>query len=568
MKQYGWRRAATVCAVVASSITGTTAAASAASAADAPQAPVVTSQEYPDDDNEHDGVGSYGTFVIDSASDDVVSYRYTWLGGPTQTLTASEPGAPVSLRWMPEKEGTTYLQVQAVNAAGGYSARTTYYVRVQDGRAAVTHWDPDDQSGAVTGSGVTLGASGPSGTGVASAAAFDGTDEAYATLDPSGDSAQNFSVDAWVRPDALSADSTAVTQAGFALGTSAGSSDSSGDPVWSFTLPTADGGTVHLTGGAPEQGEWAHLVGVYDAEQDTARLYVDGELTGTAEDAVAAGGTGTLRLGADGNGGHWQGLLTDVNVWDRVFVPEEITATATRKAQRLGYWDLETATDGKSPVYAGGEPLTLAGDASLYAATDDCAWNPDCTPVQYPLVGNSDLLLDGDGDYATTPTALTPTDAGFSVAAHVRLDEAAATRDMTVLSQPGEHTDLLTLRYVAASQTWQAVVAHEDRADAPTTTVSAPLDINAPAGDQFLAVVYDEKTDELRLYVGDVYAADTASATGADTWTPTGDLQIGRTLTADGGTDHLAGEVDELHTYAGVVSYAQLAGLHLGGTDS
>ncbi|WP_158812189.1 LamG domain-containing protein [Streptomyces fulvoviolaceus] len=562
MKQYVWTRAATVCAAAALTVAGTT---GAAIAAEAPSAPVVTSQEYPDDDNWHDGVGSYGTFLIDSASDDVVSYRYSWLGGSTRTLTASEPGAPVSLRWMPETEGVTYLQAQAVNAEGAISAGTTYYVRVQDGRAAVTHWDPDDQSGAVTGSGVTLGASGPSGTGVASAAAFDGTDEAYAALDLSVDSAQNFSVDAWVRPDALSADSTAVTQAGFALGTSTGPADA---PVWSFTLPTADGGTARLTGGAPEQGEWAHLVGVYDAEQDTARLYVDGELTGTAESVTAAGGTGTLRIGADGNSGHWQGLLTDVNVWDRVFVPEEITATATRKAQRLGYWDLEAAPDGKSPAYAGGEPLTLAGDASLHAATDDCAWNPDCTPVQYPLVGNADLLLDGDGDYATTPTALTPTDAGFSVAAHVRLDEAAATRDMTVLSQPGEHTDLLTLRYVAASQTWQAVVAHEDRADAPTTTVSAPLGSSPSAGEQFLAVVYDEKTDELRLYVDYNYAADTASVTGADTWTPTGDLQIGRTLTADGDTDHLAGEVDEIHSYAGVVSSTQLSSLRLGGTDS
>lgn len=561
MKPYVWTRAAMVCAAAALGVAGTT---GGAAAAEAPPAPVVTSQEYPDDGNWHDGVGSYGTFLIDSASDDVVSYRYAWLGGVTQTLTAPEPGAPVSLRWMPEKDGVTYLQVQAVDAAGAISARTTYDVKVQDGRAAVAHWDPDDQSGAVTGPGVTLGAPGPSGTDIASAAAFDGTEEAYATLDPSVDSAQTFSVDAWVRPDALSAGSTAVSQAGFSLGTVAGST---GAPVWSFTLPAADGGTVRLTGGAPEQGEWAHLVGVYDAERDAARLYVDGSLTGTAENAVAAGGTGTLRLGADGHGGHWQGLLTDVNVWDRVFVPGEITATATRTAQRLGYWDLETAADGKSPAYAGGAPLTLAGDASIYAATDDCPWNPDCTPVDYPLVGNGDLLLDGDGDHATTPTAVTPTDAGFSVSAHVRLDEDSATRDMTVLSQPGEHTDLFTLRYVAASQTWQAVVAHEDRADAPSTTVSAQVDLNAPAGDQFLAVVYDEKTDELRLYIGDVYAADTASVTGADTWTPTGDLQIGRTLTANGGTDHLAGEVDEIHTYAGVVSGTQLAMLRLGGSD-
>ncbi|MEU1476789.1 LamG domain-containing protein [Streptomyces sp. NPDC005760] len=560
MGQHMWKRAATVGTAALLAVGGTGGVA-AAEADAAPEAPVVTSTEYPDDGNWHDGVGNYGTFVIDSPSDDVVAYRYAWLGGPTRTLTPPEPGAPVSLRWMPQKEGVTYLQVQAVDSAGHISARVTHYAKVQDGRAAVTHWDPDSPSGAVTGPGVTLGAPGPSGTTVASAASFDGTDEAYASLGTSADLSRTFSVDAWVRPDHLDGSTTAVSHSGFSLG--------AGGSAYFFELPNPDGGdTIRVTGGAPEEGEWAHLTGVYDAEQKTASLYVDGVSVGTVVGAVAPGGTGALRLGADGEGGHWHGLLTDVNVWDRVFVPGEITSAATRRAQRLGYWDLESATEGKSPAYAGGAPLTLGGDASIYAAADDCPWNPDCAPVTYPMVGNGDLLLDGDGDYATTPTALTPTDAGFSVAAHVRLPEDVPARNMTVLSQPGEHTDLFTLRYVAASGTWQAVVAHQDRADAPTTTVSAPLDPNAPEGDQFLAVVYDESTDQLRLYAGDTYAADAAGVTGLDTWAPTGDLQVGRSLAAGGGTDHLAGEVDDVHTYAGVLTTAQLAALRGGGTDA
>ncbi|MEU0025169.1 LamG domain-containing protein [Streptomyces sp. NPDC006335] len=561
MKQFVFRRAVTVGTAALLAVGGADGVAAAGDDA-APEAPVVTSVEYPDDDNWHDGVGNYGTFVIDSASDDVVAYRYTVLGETPQTLTAAEPGAAVSLRWMPVREAPSRLEVAAVDAAGHVSGTTVHRFLVSDGRAAVTHWDPDSPSDAVTGPGVSLGAPGPSGTAVASAAAFDGTDEAYASLHASADLSRSFSVDAWVRPDHLDGSTTAVSHAGFSLGTA-------GRSAYLFELPNPDGGdTIRVTGGAPEEGEWAHLTGVYDAEQKTASLYVDGVSVGTVVGAVAPGGTGALRLGADGDGGHWNGLLTGVNVWDRVFVPREITAAAARKAQRLGYWDLESATDGKSPAYAGGAPLTLAGDASIYAATDDCPWNPDCTPVTYPMVGDGDLLLDGDGDHATTPTALTPTDAGFSAAVHVRLPEDPPAHDMTVLSQPGEHTDLFTLRYVAASGTWQAEVAHEDRADAPTTTVSAPLDPNTPEGDQFLAVVYDESTDRLRLYAGDAHAADTADVTGLDTWTPTGDLQVGRTLTADGGTDHLAGEVDDLHTYAGVLTTAQLTTLRGGGIDA
>ncbi|MFI6401256.1 LamG-like jellyroll fold domain-containing protein [Streptomyces sp. NPDC050548] len=571
MRTSDWRRAGVTCAAVALTTAAMTGVATAADDTEAPLAPVVSSAEYPDDANEHDGVGSYGTFVIDSASDDVVSYRYEWMGGVSQTLTAAEPGAPVSLRWLPQTRGVTYLYAQAIDAAGNVSARTTYFVRVGTGRAAVTHWDPQHDSGAATGTGVTPDAQGPTGTSITSAARFDGTDEAYATLDSPVDTAKIFSVDAWVRPDTLDADMTAVSRTGFSLGTTTNSPG--GTPTWSFALPTASGGAVHLTGGSPEPGEWAHLVGVYDTEEHAARLYVDGDLVTTAENTVAAGGTGPLRLGSEGDTegtedtGHWHGLLTDVNVWDRVYVPKEITAAATRAPQRQGYWDLETAPGGSSPEYAGGAPLTLAGDASIHTATDDCDVNPDCTPAQYPLVGSGDLLLDGDGDYATTPDAVRPSDAGFSVATHVRIDGDTATHDMTLLSQPGLHTSLFTLRYVAASKSWQAVVAHEDSADAPTTTVTAPASPFGAQEDEFLAVVCDEKTDQLRLYVDDTYVSDSASVTGKDTWTPTGDLQIGRSVTAGTGTDYLTGELDEVHTYAGVLDQTRLAMLRVGGAD-
>ncbi|MEU1339240.1 LamG domain-containing protein [Streptomyces sp. NPDC005827] len=564
-RQYVLGRAAGPCVLAALAVGALAPAAVAADDTDAPLAPVVSSAEYPDDGDWHDGVGRYGTFVIDSASDDVVSYRYNWLGTATKTLVPAEPGGAVSLRWMPEREGVTYLQVQALDAAGHLSARTTYNVEVREGRPAVTHWDPEQPSGAVPGTGTTLDASGPSGTRLASAAALDGTDEGYLSLDTALDTSDTFSLDAWVRPDTLTGGATAVSRSsGLAL--AAVTDPASGAPVWSFTVPTRDGGTAQVTGGAPEPGEWAHLAGVYDAEQRTVRLYVNGTSVGTAENVQAAGGTGALRLGADGNGGHWQGLLTDVNVWDRVLVAQEAGEAARRSAQRLGYWDLETATDGSSPAYAGGEPLTLAGDATIHTDSDDCAWNPDCTPATYPLWGAGDLLLDGDGDYASTPTAVVPTDAGFSVTAHARIDTATADHDMTVLSQPGAHTSLFTLRYVAASQTWEAVVAHEDRADAPTTTVSAPADW-AASSDEYLALVYDEKADELRLYVGSSYPAATAGVAGANTWTPTGALQVGRTLTPDGGRDHLAGAIDEVHTYAGVLNPTQLAQLSLGGVD-
>ena len=73
---------------------------------EAPAKPSVSSPEYPDDTELwHDGVGVYGTFTVDSTSDDTVSYLYNFLGGPQLTAVPDEPGGPVVLRWLAESAG-------------------------------------------------------------------------------------------------------------------------------------------------------------------------------------------------------------------------------------------------------------------------------------------------------------------------------------------------------------------------------------------------------------------------------------------------------------------------------
>ncbi|MFG2964287.1 hypothetical protein ACGFZS_13505 [Streptomyces sp. NPDC048288] len=64
--------------------------------------------------------------------------------------------------------------------------------------------------------------------------------------------------------------------------------------------------------------------------------------------------------------------------------------------------------------------------------------------------------------------------------------------------------------------------------------VGAPADW-AASSDEYLALVYDGQADELRLYVGSSYPAATAGVAGANSWTPTGALQAGRTLTRTAG---------------------------------
>jgi hypothetical protein len=396
---------------------------------------------------------------------------------------------------------------------------------------------------------------------------LDGSDGAYLTTGASAvNTAGAFAVSAWVRPDALGEDGmTAVSQDGdgaaaFGLGEVTGD----GGRAWSFTV-----GGARVQGGTPDVGEWAHLAGVYDPVARTARLYVNGRLAGTAEDVAAPGGTaatGGLRIGrALGAGGTWHGALADVRVWDRVVVGDEVAAAAKRAVVSKGYWELDGATDGSSPERDGGAPLRLGGDATIRQVAGPCdLLDPDCLPGSDPIAGAGDLALDGDGDFAAADGAVLDTGDSFSVAAQVLLDDAAQDRTMTVLSLPGAHNTLASVRYSGELHRWQMVLADEDTAGAETTTITAE-DASAYTGSvQHVALVYDDGADEIRLYVDGQLSARTAYSYASKA---TGALQIGRALTAEGWGEYTDGRVDEVHAYAGVLTETQIAQLRAGATD-
>ncbi|MFF5158983.1 LamG domain-containing protein [Streptomyces sp. NPDC000348] len=225
---------------------------------------------------------------------------------------------------------------------------------------------------------------------------------------------------------------------------------------------------------------------------------------------------------------------------------------------RKGYWPLDAAPGGVAPnVEPGGLPLTLNGDARIYQ-NEDIFGDPT-------LVGQGDLRLDGDGDWAATSAAPVGGDGSFTLAVRARL-AATDDRTQTVLSLPGSHTDRLAIRYGAGSGKWEVVVSTEDEANAPQVVIAEeqtlPNDDPNDVGEH-LAVVFDAPAQELRFYV-DGQLSTTSTAVDTTSWTASGGLQVGRSAIRG---EYFAGTVDEVRAYSGVadptkiIQMSALAGL-------
>ncbi|WP_166659577.1 LamG-like jellyroll fold domain-containing protein [Glycomyces sp. NRRL B-16210] len=127
---------------------------------------------------------------------------------------------------------------------------------------------------------------------------------------------ESFTVGAWVNLDSLAADQVAVSITGDDRGViDLRYSQSSGS--WEFAAPpdSVHGWRVAAGGPAPTVGEWAHLVGVFDLRANELRLYVNGQLAGTATGTVLPASTGPVVIGAelDSDGAVLDGLVGAVD---------------------------------------------------------------------------------------------------------------------------------------------------------------------------------------------------------------------------------------------------------------
>ncbi|MEW2116098.1 LamG domain-containing protein [Streptomyces sp. NPDC005474] len=547
-----------------------------------PGKPLVASKQYPSDTVYHDGVGTYGTFTIspnpnDTIPDtDVVKYQYSFDGAAMTTLTPATAGGSVSVQWMPTRSGRVVLEVIAIDRAA-HASSTPYDFLVSEGKPVVAQWNLADQAGdteahdesdtfaATAGNAVTFGVDGPGGK-VDKAARFDGSAESYLDAGETVlDTARSFSVSAWVRPTALDRNMTVVSQdgtgePGFTLGYDGSAK------TWKFSVPVDDVDSLGewkavSTGISVVKDQWVLLTGVYDAQKSGGpqlQLYINKDLKASAPRRSTWKSYGPLQIGRStaksGYRDNFVGDLAEIRVLDRVLPAAQVAELMTVKPDRKGYWQLDAAVSGASAETGGGQALTLAGNAHIYRPAD--AFDPAA------LVGDGNLVLDGDGDYAATNTAPVPGNSSFTVTARAQLTSPDPDKSQTVLSLPGTRANRVQVRYQAATGQWELAVAKTDVAAPEVVTFTDDQELPSAEGSgQHLAVVYDAFANSIRLYVDGQLVAG-AYGKEATLWSATGGLQVGRSLR--GASEYFAGAIDEVRVYSGaadLVAVQQMAKL-------
>ncbi|MFJ5922060.1 LamG domain-containing protein [Kitasatospora sp. NPDC092948] len=154
------------------------------------------------------------------------------------------------------------------------------------------------------------------------------------STEPVIDVTKSFTVSAWVYNEAGGVSRAAVSQGdGVSYSFLLGRDDTNGHKAWVFKVQTADGGADGtavqvLSDSANTVNEWAQLTAVYDSEQKTIELFVNGRLAGSASVPGIWAGPGPLQIGRTrlhGQWGNfWAGVIGHVRVWNQAVPVDQI----------------------------------------------------------------------------------------------------------------------------------------------------------------------------------------------------------------------------------------------------
>ncbi|MEU3104855.1 LamG-like jellyroll fold domain-containing protein [Streptomyces griseoflavus] len=532
-----------------------------------PRAPAVSSGEYPasDPDNPedpwYDGVGKYGFFDIKAADTDVTKYWFGINSDPTSknsftTTSGAAKTAPV----LPAKPGLNFFTAQAFDAAGNGSEVRTYQFRVKAGQPERATWQFDEGAGATQAVGsagartamlhgnATMGAEGKKGT----ALHVDGASGYAATDIPTVNTANGFSVSAWVKLDEMPTDAAVVAaqpgnhSPGFELYYSLGYNR------WVFNQYTSDtpGASIARAmapqAGGVSAGDWTHLVGVYSGGDKELRLYVNGTLAGATPYTTAWDARRGLQIGAANLNGrvtnYFPGTIDELRLFDKPVSATEVTRLyglepiGNGRTARAVFGMDEEAGATETVGYADTQPLKLVGGAQLGT----------------PGVARRALSLNGSSDYAHTTAPHADTQRPFTISAWARLDRTPD-QAATIVAQLGQNRPGFELYYSKTHNRWGFTQYSADVAGATQIRALQPDGTTARVGEWVhLVGVHDAVAETLTLYVNGAKAGSVAQT---KPWYAGGRVQVGA-LSIDGGRliQYFPGQIDDVRVFDRPVS--------------
>ncbi|MEU2624347.1 LamG-like jellyroll fold domain-containing protein [Streptomyces sp. NPDC007157] len=549
------------------------------------------SPDSPDDCTAYGGVGAPGSFTLKAnGASDVVKYTYQLNDNPVRTKTFTTATTSYAVSLAPDMRGVNTLTVQTWDAAGNASASYTYTFKVAPGVGPVAHWSFDEGTGSTASDdigGRTAALAGSAGWSslarLGKSLQTDGTSSYAATGSSVLDTTKSFTISAWARLTGNSHNAVAVAQAGVS-GSAFAIYYSTSYNAWVFNRYTTDvaAPTIVRSVGTttPEVGVWTHVMGVYDAQEQTVQLFVNGVPQGDPVSFTTPWqGTGGLQIARGQAGGaftdYFPGQVDEVTAWNRILSEEEIADLQAMTDPNTGHAQPALAADWKLEETTG----TSASDSSGYGHTATVAgggsWATDTD-------GGKGNVLSLDGTSTANATANGPivdSQGDFTVAAWAKLDvdalsDTTVAHHMRIATQSGGVRDSWGLWYDQAAGSKQGNwVFGRTTADAlgtaatvvkvPATTASAQL--VDPGLWTLLTGVYDGAHHQLFLYVNGVRQGaqgdtDTDDDTGdgvvfTSSWQATGTFNIGRGRISTGAySDFAHALVDDVRVWTGVIS--------------
>jgi hypothetical protein len=556
------------------------------------------SPDSPDDCTAYGGVGAPGSFTLKAnGATDVVKYTYQLNDNAVRTKTFSTATTSYTTSLAPDVRGVNTLTVQTWDSAGNSSHSYTYTFKVAPGAGPASQWSLDEGAGTTAADSI----GGKTATLAGSAAWSDsarlgksvqgnGTSAYASTASSVLDTTKSFTVSAWVRLTGNSHNAVAVAQAG-ANGSTFALYYSTAYQAWVFNRYTTDSTTPTIVRSisttTPEVGIWTHLMGVYDAQEQTIQLFVNGVPQG---DPVAFTtpwqGTGGLQIARGQAGGaftdYFPGQVDEVTVWNRILSEEEIADLQAMTDPSNGQARPALAAEWGLEETAGTSAADSSGYGHTATVTSGGTWTTDTD-------GGKGNVLSLNGTSTANATASGPivdSQGDFTVAAWADLDVSALSdtsvaHHMRIATQSGGTRDSWGLWYDQAAGSTQGMWVF-GRTTADTTSgavVTVPANIASaqlvdPGQWTLLTGVYDGAHHQLFLYVNGVRQgaqgdSDTDDDTGdgvvfTSPWQATGTFNIGRGRISTGAySDYAHGLVDDVRVWTGVMSDTAINQMYL-----